>query len=176
MGTKPIRTAIRFATAGALIPALLWGVIKSQDYGFVGGPVGETLDRWAFELLVMLAPFFYHTVAFIQDMNLVTAYTIAFATNVVLYAVIGGLATRLRPSPLAYYFLVGLMVASMLICADSWFLYRWLSREELHLPLTLGDFDLRYFVVTATVVIAFFIVDARKGGSRYSGYSGTDHE
>lgn len=157
-----MRTAIKFAAAGTLIPALLWGIIKSQDYGLTSGPVGEKIDQWAFELLIMLAPLFYHVVAILQDESLAAAYTIAFGTNAVLYAVIGAFSTLLLRSPWAYYSFVGLIVASMLIGTDSWFFYRWLNQDEFHLSLTLSDLHLRYFLLAASAVFAFFLANARK--------------
>jgi hypothetical protein len=157
-----MHSAIRFAAAGVLIPLLLWGIIKARDYGLIGGSLGDSMDNWAFQVLVMLAPLFYHIVAILQDQSLTAAYAFAFGINAALYASIGFLSKWLLRVPWAYYLLVGLIVASMLIVTDSWFFYRWLNREEFHLPLALYDLDLRYFLVTAGLVIAFFIVNARK--------------
>jgi hypothetical protein len=162
MDPTPRNTSIQFAAAGVLIPLLLWGIIKSRDYGLVGGNMGDSMDRWAFQFLLMLAPFFYHTVSILQDQSLTAAYATAFLTNAALYACIGALSTRLAPFHWAYYLLLSLIVASMLVVTDSWFLYRWINRDAFRLPLTLNDLDWRYFFVTAGLVITFFVFKARK--------------
>src|SRR3954469_22773997 len=121
MSATPTNTAIRFAVAGMLIPLLLWGIIKLRDYGFVDGTMGDNMDHCAFEFLVMLAPFFYHIVGMLQDQSLALAYATAFSTNAALYAGIGALSIKLAPFRWAYYLLMALIVASMLIGTDSWF-------------------------------------------------------
>lgn len=162
MKSIPIHSSIRFAVVGLIIPSILWGAVKSVDYGVVGGSVGSSMDNWAFQILIMLAPLFYHIVATLQDQSLIVAYVAAFGTNAVLYAVIGVLSKWLMRFPLIYYLFVGLLVTSMLMGTDSWFFYRWLNREEFNLPLTLNELDLRYFVVTASLVVVFFVATISK--------------
>lgn len=158
----PLHFASRFAAGGALVPLLLWGIIKSREYGLIGGSAGDSIDNWAFQFLIMFAPLFYHIVAILQDQSLTVAYTIAFGTNAALYLGVGVLSTWLLRFPAGYYLFVLLIVVSMLIETDSWFVYRWLNREDSHLPTALNDLELRYFLAAACLVVIFFVAIARE--------------